>query len=108
MDLRKKVEKFTGSGSWVGKGAQKVSDWAGGRGIQDYAGGTGSKRGAVESGLKVARTVGNVATFGLGAGLLKGATKAKKVAKSTGTYLDEKYRVQDAYDAAQRALKRKK
>jgi hypothetical protein len=80
--MGKTYNRTLGSGSYIGKGAKKVSDWAGGSGLTDYAGGRGSKRGAVESGLKVAKTMGNVALLGLGGAGKKvagrGIAKVKK------------------------------
>ena len=50
-------DKHLGSNSKIGKGAKKVSNFAGGKGITDYASGKGSKGGVLKGVAMVGMTV---------------------------------------------------
>jgi len=67
-------DKYLGNNSKIGKGAKKVSDLAGGRGITEYAAGRGTKKEALKSVGKVALSMAAV-----GGGIA--AVGAKVVAK---------------------------
>jgi len=104
--MKYKFKKGTGSDSTVGRIAQGITNVVGGKGITDYAGGRGTKMGALRGVANVVATVGSG-----GAGILRMAgKKATKVVvrKAAESAIDRKYRIQDAYDYAQRAAKNAK
>lgn len=71
-------DKYFGSGSKIGKAADKVARAAGGGGIVDYAGGKGSKKDAIKSAAKVGLTIASLTPIGRAAKFVGTASKAKR------------------------------